>query len=273
MSYHQPFAEQLAFFQQKLNLPTQRWDDIAHEAHDRSFIVAGAQAADLLADFNTAVTRAIAEGTGLEAFRKDFKQLVQRNGWTGWAGEGSKQGVAWRTKVIYQTNMSTSYAAGRYQQLTDPDLLSILPFWQYKHADGVMWPRPLHVSWDGVTLPPDHPFWLTHFAPNGWGCHCRIIAVPASDYQQAIDNGKGPANAPAADDISGIDAGFAYTPGRSVAEELRALVKAKTEKLPAPIGEALAQDVAPVLQALNLPPPAALEEPEQPGNDVRGNDS
>lgn len=247
MSYNAPFAEQLAFFQAKLNLPTERWDDILHEAHDRSFIVAGAQGADLLSDLNAAVTKAIKDGTGLNAFRADFKALVARNGWTGWTGEGSKQGVAWRTKVIYQTNMSTSYAAGRYQQLTDPDLQSVLPYWQYKHADGVMYPRPLHVSWDGLTLPPDHPFWQTHFAPNGWGCHCRIIAVPKSDYLKAIANGKGPADAPETGDITGIDPGFAYTPGASVADELRALVNGKVAKLPGPIGQALANDAAAVL--------------------------
>lgn len=247
--YHQPFAEQLAFFRQKLNLPTERWDDIIGAEHDRAFIVAGAQGADLLADLNAAIRKALEQGTSLDAFRQDFRAIVARHGWTGWTGEGSPAGVAWRTKVIYQTNLSTSYAAGRYQQLTDPDLRSVLPYWQYKHADGVLHPRPLHLAWDGLTLPPDHPFWQTHFAPNGWGCHCRIRAVPKSDYLKAIASGKGPANAPAADDLAGIDPGFAYTPGASVADELRALLQGQVEKLPAPIGQALAEEAAKVLKA------------------------
>lgn len=252
--YHQPFAEQLAFFRQKLNLPTERWDDIIGAEHDRAFIVAGAQGADLLADFNAAIRKALEQGTSLDAFRKDFRAIVARHGWTGWTGEGSPAGVAWRTRVIYQTNLSTSYAAGRYQQLTDPGLLSVLPYWQYKHADGVLHPRPLHLAWDGLTLPPEHPFWKTHFAPNGWGCHCRIIAVPKSDYLKAIAQGKGPANAPAADDLAGIDPGFAYTPGESVANELRALVRGKVEKLPAPIGQALAEEARSALA------PATIDE-------------
>ncbi len=244
MSYHQPFAEQVAFFRQKLNLPTERWDDLVHEEHDRAFMVAGAQGADLLADLNAAVLKSKEQGTGLNAFRKDFREIVAKHGWTGWTGEGSQAGFNWRTKVIYQTNMATSYAAGRYQQLTDPELLSILPYWQYKHADGVLYPRPLHVAWNGLTLPHDHPFWQTHFPPNGWGCHCRLIAVSKSDYLQAIANGKGPANAPAAGNIDGIDAGFAYTPGASVSDELQALLKSKVGKLPAPIGQAFATDAA-----------------------------
>ena len=89
-----PFAEQLAFFRQKVNLDSQRWDDLWREEHDRAFIVAGAQGADLLADLNAAVTKAIEQGTGLEQFRRDFAAIVQKHGWTGWTGEGSKAGFA-----------------------------------------------------------------------------------------------------------------------------------------------------------------------------------
>lgn len=239
--YHQPFAEQLAFFRQKLNLPSDRWDSIQRAAHDKAFIVAGAQGADLLADLRGAVGKAIEQGTGLDAFRKDFKAIVAKHGWTGWAGEGSKAGVAWRTKVIYQTNMTTSYAAGRWQQINDPELLKLLPYWQYKHSDSVMFPRPLHVSWNGLTLPPDHPFWQTHFAPNGWGCHCRIVAVSKADYLKAVASGNGPANAPTG--TEGIDKGFDYAPGSNTDTSLRQMVQDKLINYPPAISKALTRDV------------------------------
>ncbi len=247
MSYNQPFTEQLAFFRQKLNLPTERWDDIKLAAHDRAFVVAGAQSADLLADLNTAIDKAIAKGTGLDAFRKDFDALVAKNGWTGWTGEGTPGGVAWRTKVIYQTNMATSYAAGRFKQLSDPDLLKILPYWRYHHNDSVTHPRPLHVSWDGLTLPPDHPFWQTHFPPNGWGCMCWVSAVSKSAYMKAIANGKGPANTPTG--TEGIDEGFGYKLGANVDTELKDFIDQKLIKLDAPIGAALWASIKPVLMA------------------------
>ena len=92
-----PFKEQLDFFRQKLNLPTERWDDIMRSAHDRAFVVAGASNADLLNDLRAAVQSGIENGGGLEAFRKDFNATVLKHGWTGWTGEGSKAGQAWRT--------------------------------------------------------------------------------------------------------------------------------------------------------------------------------
>ncbi len=85
-----PFAEALAFLRGKLNLPTERWDDLTGAAHDRAFVVAGAMQADLLMDLRAAVEKAIEQGTTLETFRQDFKKIVADRGWTGWTGEGSK---------------------------------------------------------------------------------------------------------------------------------------------------------------------------------------
>ncbi|MDR1349840.1 MAG: hypothetical protein LBJ59_03480 [Zoogloeaceae bacterium] len=280
-AFNLPFAEQIAFFRHKLNLPTERWDDIKHEGHDRAFVVAGATKADLLKDLRQAVDDAIDKKTGLEQFRKDFREIVHKHGWTGWTGEGTKAGEAWRTRVIWETNLASSRAAGRYAQLSDPELLSRRPYWKYIHADGVMNPRPQHLAWDGLTLPHDHPFWQTNFPPNGWGCHCRVIAVRAPT---AGDKTEPPAgwNAinPKTGAPIGIDKGWAYAPGASVADELRQIVETKAAKLPADLGGAYAQDLddvgiprrqlaedwqgqRPGLFA--LPPVQVVEMPEMPG--------
>ncbi len=264
-SFHQPFQEQLNFFKKKLNLPSQRWDDILKSAHDRAFIVAGAQQADLLHDLRAAVGKSIEQGTGLGEFRKDFKAIVAKHGWSGWTGEGSKAGVAWRTKVIYQTNMATSYAAGRWQQLNDPELLKVLPYWQYKHSDSVMHPRPLHVSWDGLTLPPDHNFWKTHFPPNGWGCHCRVTAVSASEASRAMAQGKGPANAPPVGNREGIDTGFDYAPGAGIDTPLRQAVQDKLITYPPAISKALTRDINRFINAEDPAPEFAQRALDEPG--------
>ena len=248
-----PFAEQLDFFLKKLALPSERWDDIQKSAHDRAFIVAGAAKADLLNDLQAAVGKRIADGKGLAAFRAEFADIVKRHGWTGWTGEGTKAGVAWRTRIIYSTNMSTSYAAGRWQQLNDPALLKLRPYWQYKHSDGVMHPRPHHKAWNGITLPYDHPFWKTHFAPNGWLCHCRIIPVDEATYLKALAEGKGvpPEGWDTLDPKTGaplgIDKGFDYAPGANAHRPLKDFIDGKLIKLDAGIGAAMWETLKPVL--------------------------
>jgi len=249
LGFNTPFAEQIDFFRAKLNLPSAHWDDIRKAAHDRAFIVAGAAKADLLDDLNKAVAKAIEEGRGLEEFRKDFAAITRKHGWTGWTGEGSAAGEAWRTKVIYQTNLATSYAAGRYRQLTDPAFLAVRPYWRYVHNDSVMYPRPQHQQWGDMrlTLRWDHPFWSTHFPPNGWGCQCRVtpVAEPKAGDATSPPDGWDARNSKGA--LPGVDRGFDYAPGASTATSFREFIDARLIRLDPPLAAALDAALEPML--------------------------
>lgn len=242
------FQEQIDFFRQKLNLPTAAWDDIWQSAHDRAFVVAGATKADLLDDLRQAVEKAISEGTTLETFRQDFRKIVNDRGWHGWTGEDRIGGEAWRTKVIYETNLRTSYAAGREAQLADPGLQKLMPFRRYVHNDSVLNPRPQHLAWHGLTLPHDHPFWQTHSPPNGWGCRCRVTAVvkpkpgdpiaPPDGWDEISEKTGAPV---------GIDKGWGYQPGASLRDELRRFSAEKAAKLPARIAKPFSDEASAVV--------------------------
>lgn len=241
------FEEQLAALRKRLaNLvPTERWTDMRGNAHDRAFTVAGAMKADLLADLARAVERALVGHKGLDDFRKNFDAIVARHGWA-YVGERN-----WRTRVIYETNLLTSYSAGRMAQLKDPKLLKIAPYWRYVHNDSVITPRPHHKRWGDMrlTLPHDHPFWSTHYPPNGWGCRCRVVAERAPKGGDAVEPPEGwdaidlKTGAPV-----GIDKGWGHAPGATVQDELRALVQDKAAKLPGPLGRALEADMAAFLR-------------------------
>ena len=244
-SFRLPFQEQIDFFNQKLALPSNHYDDILKAAHDRAFIVAGAAKADLLNDLHGAVKQTVNEGKTLDWFRGQFDAIVKKHGWTGWTGEGTEAGVAWRTKVIYQTNLSTSYAAGRWAQLNDPDLLSVRPYWKYVHNDSVAHPRELHQSWSGTVLPHDDPWWKTHFSPNGWGCRCRIVPVGSKEYsgKPAPNNGTyqfTDRNGVTHTIPNGIDCGFDYAPGESVNAQL---IANKAGALPNQLAKGFLADV------------------------------
>ncbi len=156
-----PFQEQIDFFRGKVNIPTEKWTDLWHEQHARGFMVAGAARDDMLADFRGAVDKAISKGTTLEEFRDDFDKIVKKYGWS---YHGSRN---WRSEIIYDTNIRTSYAAGRYRQLMDPDVLEHFPYWEYGHTTSEH-PRPQHLVWVGTVLPANDGWWQTHYPPNGW---------------------------------------------------------------------------------------------------------
>lgn len=238
------FREQIEFFLGKLDLRTATWRDIWQDAHDRAFVVAGAMKADLISDLRMAVQKGIDQGTTLEEFRRDFEAIVKHHGWTGWTGEGTKAGRAWRTKVIYETNLRTSYAAGRWAQLKT----SGFPFLRYRHNDNVMVPRPHHVALDGKIYRSDDPFWRSAAPPNGFGCQCWIEGVSEREMERL---GKAGPDTPPAGWTA--DEGWNYAPGASVADEVNRLVAQKIGTLPQQIGQDLLQAVVNVPAAPPLP--------------------
>ena len=166
--FNLPFSEQIEFFKQKVNLPTDNYLDLKGKEHDYAFVVAGANRNDVLSDFRKAIDSAINDGTTLEDFRYDFDDIVAKYGWK------YKGGRDWRTRIIYDTNLYSSFNAGRYEQ--HQTMKAYRPYLQYVHRDGQKNPRPLHLSWNDLVLPIDDPFWQSHYPTNGYGCQCGVIA-------------------------------------------------------------------------------------------------
>lgn len=172
-TFQLPFQEQIDFLKQKVRLPTLTHRDISSRGHDRAFVVAGAMKADLLNDLHNAVNKAVAEGQSFKQFQDGFDDILGKHGWLNGT---DKEYKAWRAKVIYQTNMRTSHAAGRYKQMTDPEVLKRRPYWRYRH-NTIENPRIQHERWNNLVLPADSQFWKINFPPNGYGCKCDVYAI------------------------------------------------------------------------------------------------
>jgi hypothetical protein len=223
-----PFPEASDFFRRKLSIPTRRWDDLVKDQHAKGFMVAGAYKAELVADLRAAVQKAIDGQLSLKEFKGQFDDIVARHGWS---YNGSRN---WRSELIWDTNTRMAYQAGRWQQLTTPGPTT-LPFLVYRHSDGVINPRPEHVAWDGITLPATDPWWMTHYPPNGWRCHCKVFAASATERAAALAQGKATAPAgnidPSTGAPAGIDPGFDYNVGQAASRSYQILGN-KFETLP-----------------------------------------
>lgn len=223
----QPFSEQVAAIKARTEnlIDTATWRDIERNAHDRAFVVAGATRANVLGDMARLIEKSAAEGKSIEWFRSQFDELVKQ---TGWEYNGSRN---WRTRVIYTTNLRTSYATGRLQQLKNPKLKAVAPYWMYRHG-GSLDPRPHHLAWNKHVLAADDEWWQTHYPPNGWGCSCYVTAVS----RKTAERMGGKFTPPPADQKESIDEGWDYMPGGSVADELRSQVGDNVKRLPAALG-------------------------------------
>lgn len=207
----QPFDESVQFLRSKTAITTKSWRDVWDAAHSKSFMVAGANTQAIVDDFKAEIAKALEKGKTLEEFRQGFDAIVKKHGWS-YRGERG-----WRTRTIFETNLNTAYAAGRYAQMTEPATLEAFPFWQYNHS-GAVHPRVQHKSWNGTVLAADDPFWKTAYPPNGFGCGCFVTPVSRPGLRR---QGKsGPDRSPDLDQLGtdqplGVDPSFAYNPGAS----------------------------------------------------------
>lgn len=214
-----PFVEAIRYFTDKVPTTSRHWTDVWQAANARAFTVAGATTEALIDDFRSEIRKALEEGTTLSQFRGRFDEIVQRRGWSHVGTPG------WRSRIIYETNLSTAYSAGRYYQQTRPETLAAFPYWEYVHS-GSLNPREQHLGWHGLVLRADDGFWSTHYPPNGWRCGCwaRVVSArglaargkaapdpaPAIEWREVAVAGRGVERVPV-----GIDPSFDYNPGEA----------------------------------------------------------
>ncbi len=212
------FVEAIDFFKSKVNMPTKAWTDLRYGAHARSFSMAGATSQALLSDMRASLQKAMEEGTTLADFRKDFDRYVEKHGWD------YKGGRNWRSRLIFEVNINMAQAAGRWEQIQR--LKESRPYLRYTGIDDDR-TRDAHRALFDIVLPVDHPFWLTHYAPNGWRCRCSVEQLSKRDLKSdgltisadpEIDwENRSVTLADGTTEIvptpAGIDTGFAYNVG------------------------------------------------------------
>lgn len=170
-----PYKEAIAFFQEKLLIPSSQWSDLVGSIHAKGFTVAGATKLELLHDLYNAVQASINTGRSLTDFRKDFDSIVAKHGWS----YNGKRG--WRTALIHNTNKRNAYMAGRWEQLQR--VKARRPYLIYMTV-GDKRVRDEHRKWHMLALHIDDPFWKTHFPPNGWLCRCTVRSASQADLDR-----------------------------------------------------------------------------------------
>lgn len=225
-----PPAEAVAFFEGKGYRTTFSWQDMLHEEHSTAFTVAKVACRDLLADIRRAVDQAIKEGWTKERFQRELKPTLIARGWWGrremtdpLTGERREVqlGSPRRLAIIYDTNLRTSHAAGRWEQIQR--VKADRPYLRYCAVMDRR-TRPQHRGWNGTILPVDHSFWSTHYPPNGWRCRCFVVSLSERELARrgdAVSNDPVITTRPwvhqrtgqVLDVPAGIDPGFGYNPG------------------------------------------------------------
>ena len=229
------------------------WD----EEHARAFTIAGLARLDILQEIRAGLERTVSGDLSRTEWESDVRALLKDAGlWTDKEGKRRSKADAGkfapsRLRLIFDTNTASAYAAGRWTRLwerreTHPYLMYLT-----KQDERV---RITHRRWHGLVLPIEHPFWQTHFPPNGFRCRCAVLGVTQAEYDRAhsgeetkIAGQRVHLDAPPEMTVAhvnratgeivqvpvGITPGFNYNPGMALSREreLAALVAQKTAGL------------------------------------------
>ncbi|HEY9644383.1 MAG TPA: phage minor head protein [Coleofasciculaceae cyanobacterium] len=171
-----PFDKAIAYFLDKLQIPTERWDEIEVDLRDYAFTVAGVTNADFLTDLYKAVQSELDQGKGFQEFTKQVEPAIAQYGWR-------PDNKPWRLNLIFSQNITTAYAEGRRQQLDTPQMLRDRPYRMWRHRDSRDH-RPAHKALDGKVFLADSDFYRSVRFPAGFGCKCGWFSLSEREMKQ-----------------------------------------------------------------------------------------
>ena len=183
-------AQAIEYFQSKGYTIGFNWHEVEARAHATAFTVAGILRQDILQDVRAGLQDSLDNGLTLEQFRRQMTQKLTQKGWLADKAKlvadedgvlEGKQLTPRRLRTIFETNIQSSYGAGRYAQQMEN--AADRPYWT-RVAVMDLRTRPAHAALNGLTARYDDPIWQFAYPPDGWGCRCRVRARSQSD----IDN-------------------------------------------------------------------------------------
>lgn len=229
--------------------PTVRWSEMMHANHAVAFTVAKIAKLDLLRSVQSSIDDVLRNGGTFEEWKSALLPELKKAGWWGAVNNAQLTGTIdtiivnnRRLRTIYNTNVAMSMASGHWARIQRQK--DVYPYLRYLPSTSEH-KRPLHKTWYGILLPVDHPFWQTHFPPNGWGCQCHFEQVSERKMKRmgwtVTPDSQLPQGSRTFTDATGrefavpagIDPGFSYNPGtahlRAVAAKAVASLRAATD--------------------------------------------
>lgn len=189
-AFNLPPEDAIKYFESKGYTIGFRWQDVWQEAHARSFTVAGILKQDILEDVRLSLGKAMTEGQSYQQWVNELQPTLEKKGWMGKGliidtdtGEISGKRLApRRLETIWQTNMQSSMAAGRYQRMMEN--VDNRPWWRYVAIlDNRT--RPNHAAQHDAVYRYDDAFWFYFYPPNGWGCRCMVVTLSDAAMKRA----------------------------------------------------------------------------------------
>lgn len=169
------FKEAADYFKNRIPVTSDEFYRLSDKYRNIAFTVSGYTKAEILKRFYDELLSSIEEGKSLKDFRKSMNSFLESEGYEGL--------TPFQADNIFRTNMQTAYNVGHYEQMTEPTVLKLRPYWQYDAVNDSH-TRPSHLAMDGKVFPADSPVWDTWYPPNGYRCRCSVRSLSQRQVEQ-----------------------------------------------------------------------------------------
>lgn len=162
------FEEAVDYFKERVPVTANQFYKIAEQYRGLAFTVSGYTKAQILKRFYDEILAALEDGNPFTEFRSNMNSFLESEGYEGL--------TPLQADNIFRTNIQTAYNVGHYEQMSDPDVVALRPYWQYDAVNDAH-TRPSHLAMDGKVFPADSPVWDTWYPPNGFRCRCTVRSL------------------------------------------------------------------------------------------------
>lgn len=169
---NRPFPEAIDFAVRRGLVGEEGLSDLLRRYRQTGDLAAGRVFAEIQRRAESAIQSAVRDGTSLEAFVETVEADTQS------LGMGTRDRSYLDT--VFRTSIQSAYGAGRFTQMTHPDVVAARPYVEYVTA-GDSRVRPEHEVLHGLIFPSDSPEWARIAPPNGFNCRCSMITRKAED--------------------------------------------------------------------------------------------
>ena len=169
------FEEAVDYFKERVPVTASQFYKIAEVYRSLAFTVSGYASVQILKRFYEEILAALEEGNTLQEFRANMNDFLETEGYEGI--------TPLQADNIFRTNIQTAYNVGHYEQMSDPAVKELRPYWEYDAVQDTH-TRRSHLAMDGRVFPADSPVWDTWFPPNGFRCRCTVRSLSKRQVEQ-----------------------------------------------------------------------------------------
>jgi SPP1 gp7 family putative phage head morphogenesis protein len=176
------FDEAVESFLRRVPLTDAQRRLIPIEARRRAFWIAGTAQMDVLQHAIDSIRDAIADGTSLE----DWKVLARER-----LGAEFATATPSHLTTVFRNATQTAYNEGRYEQMMEPAVVQMRPFWMY---DAILDGATTEICRDlnSKVVAANDPFWDSHTPPLHHNCRSSIRSLKRSEALQRGISSKAP---------------------------------------------------------------------------------